>query len=318
MPKKKKDVSESPIFKAASPQEIANRPSSSIDAPIYPSKTLQELAEVVSGVEVSSKQIFDSGIWHLIRKNNIVKGTVSPSNIFVPADFVKKHPEGIIAPGDVLISPYFGKYKVGVVPSNFGPSLIDSGIIRIRPFGETQKYLTAFLSTRSGKSTLLEQILKSAWGSAVKSPVLKYIKELTIPILPSDVLKTLEVDISQKNTLAELESAHSVYEKEILRVVKFMLLQKGWSEGDIESESRISKSFKTDILLRRKGKPVALVEIKKDARNEHTIIQRIRSMCKVANIRSGYLIDDSGITEISCFEDKLKKRKDFPSPEELK
>ena len=46
-----------------------------------------------------------------------------------------------------------------------------------------------------------------------------------------------------------------------------MLIQRGWSYDDIDPKVRISESLSTDILLRRNGKPVALVEIKKDTKD---------------------------------------------------
>ena len=301
----------SDIFKPASPENIANRQPYIIDAPIYPLKTLQELSEVISGVEVPSDK---AGIWHLIRERNIVKGTISSGDIFVPVDFVKKHPEGVIVPGDIIVPPYLGKYEVCVVPSNLGPSFIGSGIVRIRPF----KYLRAFLRTEFGKSIFLEQLLNLPRGGAIKSVLVKDIKELTIPILSPDILKVFEADISQNSTLKELQNTYSICEKETLNAIISMLVQRGWSEGDIDPKVRISESLSTDILLRRKGKPVALVEIKKDTTNIEPAIQQIRLMCKEANIRFGYLISETGIMEVNCSEDKTINRQRFPSPVGLK
>lgn len=295
------------LFKPASPKEIATRQPYLIDTPIYPLKTLQELAEVVSGVEVPSNQILNAGIWHLIRERNIVKGTILPGDIFVSVDFVKKHPKGIIIPGDILVPPSYEQYKVAVVPSNCCPSFIGSGIVRIRPF----KYLDAFLKTEFGKQILLEQLSKLTQGS-------KDIRKLKIPALSPDILKTFEVDVSQKSTLTELQNAYSICEKEISKAIISMLVQKGWPEGDIEPKSRISENLSVDILLKYKGKPVALVEIKNDIRDTACYIPQIKLKCKEANIRFGYLISESRITEISCFEDKLKERKYFPSPGDLK
>ncbi len=184
------------------------------------------------------------------------------------------------------------------------------------PCSELQKLNIS--NTKFGKSTLLEQLLKSTRGSVIKFVTVNDIRKLKIPILPSDILETLDVEVSQKGTLEELQNARLRYEQEILKAIRSMLIQKGWSEGDIDLESRISGSLRADILLKQKDKPVALVEIKKDVRNIKSIIQQIQLMCKAANIRFGYIVSESGIMEISCLENKIKERKDFPSPEELK
>jgi hypothetical protein len=289
----------------------------SFDITLYPLKALQELADVVAGVAVPSKKRLHEGTWKLIRGRNIVEDTVIPSDVFVLEEIVKKQPKAIIVPNDILISTLFGKYKIGIVPNHLGPSFIDSGIVRIRPKEEQKKYLVAYLTAKFGKSTVLEQLLKATRGDVIKFVTVSDIRRLRIPIFPLDILDGFNREILQKSPIQELKNVRLKFEQEIFKAIKSMLLYKGWTNDDIVFEKIISKDFRADIVLKRKDRLLAILEIKKDIKNTDSIIHQIQLMCKVANIPFGYLVSESGIIEIKSDERRLIERSDLPSPKEL-
>ena len=273
-------------------------------------KKLKDLAVVISGVNIPTKFRLKKSKWQLIRGRNIIEDRVVDSDVYIPEEFAHKSIKATVVPGDILLSVIFEQYKVGIVPSFFPPAIADRSIVIIRPRGINKKYLHKFLTSKTGKSALIGQLASIARGEEIKFVTTKNVSELNIPLLPKCLL-----DISQEispNT-SKISEIKKSYEREIVDNIRLLLLAKGWKEENILLEYTISQSLHADIVIKSKGIPQILFEVKKKTGNYLNIKNQIINMSRIAGIKESYLISAEGIKKITN-KGKIVSVIDLPSP----
>ena len=129
-------------------------------------KTISELAEVIGGYAIPSKERRDKGNFLILRYNNIQDDNLvfTGNDYFI--DSIPTHRQKtILQPGDIIISLIPNEWEPFLYSKYDHPAVISSNFAIIR--AKNYDYIQLYLSTQEGVDLLQDKICSNAKGTCI-------------------------------------------------------------------------------------------------------------------------------------------------------
>jgi hypothetical protein len=184
-------------------------------------KTIGQLAEVISGKYIKKENISLSSGLPIIGLKNIIDDEIRITNdtkYLIEQSILDEN--FITREGDILISLVVKPGVIYTVKKSDPKCIIGQSFAIVRSLSQTSEYIKTYLSFKNGQDIFGLQANMKLVGSAVPRLTIHYLKQIQIPIIP---LKNLNLDsvsdrnISSSNT-AELQFIKKEIESTISNV----------------------------------------------------------------------------------------------------
>lgn len=230
-------------------------------------KHLEEVAEIINCKSAKPYQLGNNGIPYL-RARCLQNGNIVRDNAFVLNSELPDFSKQILQSGDILLSKFFGQYKLAQVKDSDLPAIASNALFIIRPFDIGEKYLYRYLSSKTGNTVFRKQLEKVEHGITVSSITKKDLMKIEIPMFDDDLMDSLEDSDNLEGSKAEetinkLIKATTGSEHITSNVLKD-LLSVGWDKFNYKLEEYDDKlKLRSDISFALE-KTTVIFEIKND------------------------------------------------------
>ncbi len=184
-------------------------------------KNLDELAEIIRGVQVQSSERKSEGDYLLFKPRHIKKEGFSPSEKDQYIDS-KQIPQSrkcaLLQPGDLLFSRIYREDFLYVYRKNDPPAVADANIIIIR--SANRDYLATYLQTEEGRKVFSQQVERVSSGAIMPMVTISALKAIRIPIIPIEDLNLLSDSYLSNAKLEELQEIKSILSENESRFLK--------------------------------------------------------------------------------------------------
>ena len=164
-------------------------------------KSLREIAEIISGKGARSYDYLDQGIPYL-RARDIQNGRIVPAAVHLAPEMAKSFSRQLIQEGDILLTKHFGQRKLALVLEEDLPAIASEALFIIRPFAVSEKYLYRYLTSKTGNAVFNAQLQRIEKGAIVASISLSDLSKIQVPIYDDSTM----LEIEQMESLSEAES----------------------------------------------------------------------------------------------------------------
>lgn len=248
----------------------------------FETKKLGEIAEVISGKSISSRDWCEAGIPYL-RARDLKDGKITKSSVFISENDIQKCARQLVQEGDLLLSKSFGQYKIARVTEEDLPAVASNGLFIIRAYDIPEDYLFQYLTSETGKAIFDKQLSSIEKGSVVPSINLKELVDIRVPIFDEKTMYCLSSVDNLKggdiiDTVAQMSRLMAYYklinpdvnmEESLEKYVYQSFIDSGWEDKEISRGGKSysvklgnSKKWCPDIVLLNGTQNLAVVEIK--------------------------------------------------------
>lgn len=286
-----------------------------VDKPSFKSKgeeidtvKLSDIADLFKGVHIKKEDRVDSSDWYYLLGRDIKENSLKTPTTCIKNDIAEKYIQKLIMPGDIVLFTHFDTPKIAVVKPDFPNTIASNMITVLRPKKVHSKYLYRFLSSNTGKEIMMKQLSRISKGSVIKYVNLKDLSNLEIPLLKNEDL----VDAIISDNLLDKKN---IYERELHRTLKDLLIKNGWGSDNLFVEHRIGK-YIYDLVIKENSEIKYIFEVKSSKATPEFLSFQLESLSnelKDSNIQL-YILTESGIKKFDLNSEKLSEVKDLPTP----
>lgn len=198
-------------------------------------KPLGEIAELIIGKAAKKEQFSDNGISYL-RGRDLQNGKIMKPELYINADELSSFANCILQEGDILLTKNFGQNKLAFVTENDLPAIASNGLIIIRAYDVSEKYLYSYFTSQTGNEVFNKQLFRIQRG-LIPNITISDLKEVIIPILDSDTIEEMEnyTTITKETVIntAKRLFGNMMIENHLESVVYEELLNAGWKKESL-------------------------------------------------------------------------------------
>lgn len=211
----------------------------------YETKSLEDVAEVINGKSAKPYQLGDEGIPYL-RARCIQDGKIIKDDAFVMKEYIVDFSKQLLQAGDILLTKFFGQYKLAQVTEEDLPAVASNAMFIIRPFGVSEGYLFKYLISNTGNKVFRQQLERVQHGVTVASVSLKDLKKLKVPVYDAQLMLDIEnlehLSSAEKMDVARkvIRNQHMQNALELEKEVYNQLLEAGWSSHPLVRDAKIT------------------------------------------------------------------------------
>lgn len=274
----------------------------------YQTATLEEIAEIIPGKAEKREFLSEQGIAYL-RGRDLQNGKIMKPELYVNPDNVQKFANCILQEGDILLTKNFGQNKLTYVTEGDLPAIASNGLIIIRTFGVSEKYLYKYLTSQTGSEVFNKQLSLIQKGVTIPSISIADLKKLLVPILDDKAIQELESKphITKENVISAARTLLNglKLESNIENIVYADLISAGWQEKsmkrcdvirDKEDFVNVTEDVKTlpDLSYKLDDGRYVYIEIKTDL--QHITLDWVKRMQAILkSSKYSFLIITTGV-----------------------
>lgn len=175
------------------------------------SKPIDELVEIVKGVQISSSERLYSGDFQILSLSNISKGVLESTNkdVFINEDSLSKdQTKALLQNGDIVLQIITTtKINLYIHHGLSDKYLANSGLVILR--GKNAEYVASYLNTKDGRELFDQQVNRHVRGININ---ISDLRKILIPILPNIDLELASERKLKKLAFSELLEVKKKYD----------------------------------------------------------------------------------------------------------